>query len=209
MDANILHIHPKGREVSLDFDKEKNIANFRFPLLNKDDFFIVKFLINGAPVKSDYEFSITADDLPPNLTIQRLSYRQISVDNKKERKEHKFEKSEFLVGIVLVLIAVAITMLSYFSKYSVMPQINIKIFSWLNVFSILYIASLIGYIVAVILAIAGVALMVGAFIGNFEFPRRKKFVLPKELTSTALGLEFLLDEDRYKTASKAIDNSLD
>ena len=84
MDANILYVHPDGRKVKLNLEKPNNKIEFIFPLLNKDDFFIAKFLINGAPKKSDYQFSITADDLPPILDIERLSYTQIARDEKRK-----------------------------------------------------------------------------------------------------------------------------
>ncbi len=69
MNAALLHISPEGRDVSLNVDKETNTIKFLFDLLNKDEFFVVKLLLNGKADIEDFKFSITVDDLPPTLGV--------------------------------------------------------------------------------------------------------------------------------------------
>jgi len=202
MDAKILYIHPKGREVTLILDKTNNTVNFNFPLLNKDDFFIVKFLINGSPKKSDYGFSITADDFPPNLSIQRLSYRQITSDKKDKEGKRKIEFRIIPVGLAFLFFSACIMFSSYFSTF---PHVTSEGFEWVNNIPIEIIANVVGYITGLLLSVIGIGFILSAF-GEIEFPKKKKFVLPKELTSTGIGLDFLFDENITSSAKKAIED---
>jgi len=46
LDSSILHISPEGRDVDINIDDTKRVVCINFQLLNKDEFFIIKLLIN-------------------------------------------------------------------------------------------------------------------------------------------------------------------
>jgi len=77
--------------------------------------------------------------------------------------------------------------------------------SWLNIIPFTTIASWVGYLITAAFGFIGIALIRGAF-GEFEFPKRKKFVLPKEIATGTLGLgpDFFVQEMEYRAAKKAI-----
>ena len=93
LDASILHIHPKGREVSIFVEGSDTI--FEFPLLNSDDFFIAKILLEGEPKDKDFSFSISVDDLPPTLKPRFLPPDLVDTGEKR-----KFEIVLLVVGFL-------------------------------------------------------------------------------------------------------------
>ena len=117
LDANLLHIDPKGREVNIDVANSKKTITFNFPLLNSGDYFITKLLVKGEPPspKIDQEdhslslieylgynlfnFSITTEDLPPSITSQHLPSDYL------ENRFHIFDKSAILIGALFIGIA--------------------------------------------------------------------------------------------------------
>lgn len=207
MDVNLLHVHPAGREISINVDKESNTVEFNYPLLNKDEFFIVKLLVNGAPKKSDYKFSISAEDLPPILNIQRLSYQQIESEEKV--KERVFEYELLLGGICILFFSFCIGLLSYYSRNATVPEIVNGTWSWLNVIPFLTIAQWTGYVLSLILGLISFMLMKGSF-GDFEFPRRKKFVVPRDFTSLSWGHDFMtIEPNKAANKRKEMESGLD
>lgn len=185
MDANILHISPEGREVALNIKESGCSIEFEFPLLNKDEFFIFKLLINGSPKKKDLNFSIVADDLPPMLNIKRLSYNQIENQDKKEGG--RFEVGFFIGGIIFLLIAFFIGILSHYIDPAMFPKVKSESWIWINSIPFVSIASVVGYIITGLVTLIGGMMAFASFAGEFEFPKRKKFTLPKEFASTSYG----------------------
>lgn len=183
MDVNILHIHPHGRDVKANLVKSGKAVKFDFPLLNKDEFFIVKLLVNGNPDRWDYKFNIVADDLPPQLLIKSLSYDQIEHDGPREKRG--FELGPAIGGLVFLFLSLCISLISYYVGGVEIPVIESEVWSWLNFIPFIGIAHWVGYIVAFIFGLIAIFAIIGAFTSSFEFPKRKKFKVPSELASAS------------------------
>jgi len=68
LDVKILHIHPKGREITFDIRPGKNFISYNIPLLNSDEYFVTKLLIKGdVESDKDFIFNVSAEDLPPEI----------------------------------------------------------------------------------------------------------------------------------------------
>ena len=106
LDASILYIHPKGREVSISV-KESN-AIFNFALLNSDEFFIAKILLEGEPKEQDFKFSISVDDLPPTLKQKFLPPELVDTGEKR-----KFDKGTLIAGLVCLVLGSSLASLIY------------------------------------------------------------------------------------------------
>ncbi|MBI1228236.1 MAG: hypothetical protein GC192_23585 [Bacteroidetes bacterium] len=110
--ANLIHVEPEGREIQCTIieNEEKNIIQFNLPLLNSGEYFIVKIVIQDSipmPQKNEdesqkkelFNFSITADDLPPNLRISHLPYSYYE-----QEKEEKYNWTGVWVATISGLI---------------------------------------------------------------------------------------------------------
>ena len=213
MDASLLYIAPEGREVSLAISEPANSIEFDFPLLNKDEFFIFKLLIKGAPERKDLKFSIVADDLPPELEIRRLSYSQIEKEDRSENNE--FELGLLVAGLVVLLLSFFTGILAHYIQADSFPRIESESLAWLNKIPFVAISSIVGYILTGILALLGGMMAVAAIFGDFQFPRSKKFRLPNELAVARYNFR-VLDEttvisqgEAYKTNQPTNDTSAD
>jgi uncharacterized membrane protein YccF (DUF307 family) len=186
MEGSILHISPEGREVEFKILESRSAVEFDFPLLNKDDFFIFKLLVKGTPSKSDLKFSLVADDLPPKLDIQRLSYNQIESDQKLVKSE--FELGMFLTGLGFLLSSFVVLFLAHYVQPEAIPEFQSKSYLWLNSVPIATIATIIGYIVGGLLFLLGILLASISLFENFEFPKKnRKFKVPSDLAMTSHG----------------------
>ncbi len=192
MDANILHISPEGRDVSLNVPESGNSVEFNFPLLNKDEFFIFKLLIKGTPEKKDLKFTIVADDLPPQLNIQRLTYNQIEKDDKSIK--NKFEVGPFLGGLLFLFLALCVGILAHYIQAESFPKLQSESWAWINNIPFILISTTVGYIITGIFALLGAILVIAATFGNFEFSKSKKFLLPKEFATATHGFRIIRDE---------------
>lgn len=186
MEGSILHISPEGRAVDFEILESRTSVEFNFPLMNKDDFFIIKFLVKGTPSKSDLKFSLVADDLPPQLDIRRLSHNQIESDRKSFKQE--FELGMFLTGIAFILSSLVVMFLAHYVPAEAVPPFQSKSYIWLNSIPVVSIATVIGYIVAALLFLLGLILVSISLFENFEFPKQnRKFKLPSELDIVSYG----------------------
>jgi len=209
MDASLLYIAPEGREVSLAISEPAHSIEFNFPLLNKDEFFIFKLLIKGAPARKDLKFSIVADDLPPELKIRRLTYNQIEKEIKGDKSE--FELGLLIAGLVFLVLSFFTGILAHYIQVDSFPRIESENFAWVNSIPFITISSIIGYILTGILALVGGMMAVGAIFGNFEFPKNKKFRLPNELAVGGYGFR-VVDETMdisQRAANKSIQPTAD
>lgn len=209
MDASILYISPKGREVTLATSNPANSIEFNFPLLNKDEFFIFKLLLKGAPERKALKFSIVADDLPPELEIQRLTYNQIEKENRSDNDE--FELGLLVAGLALLAVSFFIGILAHYIQADTFPKIESEGFIWLNNIPFITIASVTGYILTWIFALIGVMMAAGAIFGNFEFPKSKRFRLPNELAVAGYGFRTVEEAVviSNRTANKPIQPTAD
>lgn len=185
MDASILYIYPEGREVSLTVSENGSSVNFDFPLLNKDEFFIVKLLLKGEPKLQELNFSIVADDLPPKLNTKRLDYSQIEREEK--TKGVGFEVGLFSASMVVLFLSICIGMLAHYVSPDSLPTIQSVSFGWINSIPFLSIASFVGYVFLGTFGLIGAMMMFASIFGEFEFPKSKKFKLPKELATASYG----------------------
>jgi len=185
MDANILHVSPDGREVEMQLSDSGNSVQFEFSLLNKDDFFIVKLLINGSPKKSEIVLSIVLDDLPPKLSLKTLDYNQIEKKDKKEKD--KFDVGSFFGGVFILFLALSFGLLAHYFDSSLLPVINSPGWEWINSIPFATIASGVGYIFFGILTLTGTAAVGSSVYGDIEFPMKKKFLVPNEFATASYG----------------------
>lgn len=159
---SIIHIEPEGREIKYNvIETEKsNIIEFNIPLLNAGEYFVFKILTQDVLPKEEndddndediddldaetktYKFTITADDLPPKLTIRELPYSYYE-----HEKLTSYDWMSFWIGLIslIVFIATAGTLYSLKFKsenlYLFNPRnfFNLETFSFYNV-SILLLA---------------------------------------------------------------------
>jgi hypothetical protein len=172
LDASILHIHPKGRDVSIEV-KESDVI-FRFPLLNSKEFFITKILLQGEPKKWDFRFSISVDDLPPTLKPKFLTRDLIDTGEKR-----KFEEGLLVSGFVCLAIGASIAGLIY-AQWPIISSLWKDGFlasfkeNWL-----VLICVAIASIASLFLLVLGPMIAIGAF-KNFSFPKRERFPVPSD-----------------------------
>lgn len=189
MDAAILHTFPEGREVSLTVSESDCAVSFDFALLNKDEFFIFKLLLKGEPNMEELEFSIVADDLPPRLGIRRLGYGQIEREEESERGG--FELGLFGASLAVVFLSFCLALLARYVAPDSLPAIQSTSLSWANSIPFISIASIVGYVLSGFLGLIGSIMMFASVFGEFEFPKSKKFKLPKELATASYGFRYV------------------
>lgn len=186
---NIIHIEPEGRNITFKTieNDDCNIIEFYVPLLNGSDYFVFKILIQDSlpqvkeieseDKKQKFEFLITADDLPPKLTIESLPFSYYE-----EEKNDSYEWAPLLLGIVSLLITTAIfgTILSlkfstkglYLLEFN--EFFNSKTFSIYNVY--ILILTIIGILFSVLMIIGFIT-----SISQLTPDEKPKFKVPKNL----------------------------
>lgn len=179
LDASLLHIHPEGRNVELNVDENKRQVQFLFPLLNKGEFFIVKLLIKGSPNKKDIEFTISVDDLPPKLVVERLPREKIAT--KEEKEEKQFEKGMFITGVIFLLLGVSPIYLTYQTDV-VWFAFDIDSFiTFLTQVTWLHLAKVAAWVTGLFMGIFGIALTISS-LESVEFRKKHKYLIPDGLT---------------------------
>ena len=172
LDASILHIHPEGREVSISVEGSDTI--FKFPLLNSDDFFITKILLEGEPKDKDFSFSISVDDLPPTLKPRFLPHDLVDTGEKR-----KFEIGLLIGGFVCLAIGSSLSGLIYaqWPTISALWKTGLLVTikgNWLILASVCITA-----LPALVLIVIGPMMAIGAFT-NFSFPKKRRFPVPSD-----------------------------
>lgn len=102
LEATILHVEPKGREVTINSSETPNgeaKVEFRFKLLNKSEFFFVKMLINGTLDPDSLSFNIAVDDLPPTIIPKSQPFRT-------PEEEHATGVPAILLGLLPLALAI-------------------------------------------------------------------------------------------------------
>jgi hypothetical protein len=172
LDASLLYVSPSERQIAL--TKEERAVRFTFPLLNRSEFFLVRLLVRGQASPKDLVFSITADDLPPRLSITRMPPDVVSTSEKQ-----KFEWGALIASFVIGLFAIALAGVIYqawsravFSRtgfWSFVPQ-----WSWAIA------AVCVAAIPTVLLVVAAVGIFLASFTGGSFPPKRRLFVVPRD-----------------------------
>jgi len=172
LDASILHIHPKGREVSIFVEGSDTI--FEFPLLNSDDFFIAKILLEGEPKDKDFSFSISVDDLPPTLKPRFLPPDLVDTGEKR-----KFEIVLLVVGFLCLALGSSLASLIY-AQWATISALW-KIGFWITIKDNWLILVSAGFtaLPALLLIVIGPMMAIGSFT-NFSFPKKRRFPVPSD-----------------------------
>jgi hypothetical protein len=117
LDAVVLDVHPEERVVTTKTREATNgsttvpVIDFDFKLLNKGEYFRVKLLTDGLFNIEELKFYITADDLPPLITLKRPPSPLIP-DFKEQNTMFNTRiapaKIRFITGFVGILMAIII-----------------------------------------------------------------------------------------------------
>lgn len=191
--ANLIHIQPEGRKIDCRTDEEENSNNIiiDIPLLNKGEFFVLKLLYQDYEQEeaeeeqtekkqekaSKYQFSITADDLPPNLEIQRLPFSYYEGE-----KNKTYDWFGFWIAVIFGVLSTSIfgVLYSFNTSSNNKYLLNFEVFfnsSTFNVYNIFILLLAIIGLFTFILAI------IGAIIAISDITPDKKpiFTVPLEL----------------------------
>lgn len=179
LDVSLLHVHPEGREVVLNVDEDKHSVEFVFPLLNSKEFFIAKLLIKGCPKRDEFSFSISVDDLPPTLEVERLPGDKIVTAKSKENR--KFDKGEFIAGVVFLLLGAAPVFLT-FQIDTPWPALSMdNISASLGQITWSHIAKILTWPTGISMGLIGVGLTMSSF-QSIEFGKKHKYLVPDGLS---------------------------
>ena len=111
LDVKILHIHPKGREITFNIRPGKNFISYNIPLLNSGEYFVTKLLIKGdVESDKDFIFKVSAEDLPPEI----LSAKPLILP-----KKGKVETIITMVIMVIIFTSIIIS-LSFLKKFGLL-----------------------------------------------------------------------------------------
>lgn len=172
LDAALLHTNPEERQITL--VPAEHLLSFNFPLLNRDEFFVVRLLVRGRVAAEKLRFTLTADDLPPVLTPIWTPPDLVKSDEKRS-----FEYPLLIGSAFVGAIGWAIAWLVYHT-WTILPHTREGFWSFVPDQFVGFLASVFAAVPAIILIVAAVLMFFGAF-GDFSFPPRKRFVVPKDI----------------------------
>jgi hypothetical protein len=200
LDANIIHIEPNGRNVILEIiqnDGEFEVE-FNFPLLNSGEYFVAKLLVRGnaprlkrnkeeikAGLKSInffelrpynlFSFTITADDLPPEIKSERLP-------NYYSENAYDFvDKSSYWGGAIVGSLAFILGYLLFSLKWLKPDLFFLPIDNFFSSFSFLKFCIIICWLIVLVLVITAIAIPASE-IGGTTSKKKTKFKIPRKLS---------------------------
>lgn len=187
LSADIIHIEPEGREIECEINEIENNIHFKIPLLNGNEFFVLKLLIQDNLVTNSeiesideneiFQFTITAADLPPKLVISDLPYSSSEEINNK-----KYNKAPIKAAVFTGIISIVFTSVLYAYKFqepslyifSIKDFFNMHTFNFFNVCIIL-----LGLLDFIFLLLTGLGIILAIL--ELKPSKKSKIVLPKEL----------------------------
>lgn len=172
LDAALVHVTPKEREIRLTTTERS--LQIDFPLLNRDEFFVLRLLVRGRFKSEDLTFQITADDLPPALKPSWSAPDLIKSDEKRS-----FEYSALIASAAFGVTGWACALLVYNTWVS-LPQSSEGFLATLLHPSNVAAAALVACIPTLVFIVVAVMLFFGSFT-DFSFPPRRRFVVPKDV----------------------------
>jgi hypothetical protein len=172
LDASILHVSPKGREVKI--NQTETCVSFEFPLLNAGEFFITKLLLQGRASRKDFTFRITVDDLPPTVSPVPLPYDLVETGKKRQ-----FEYGLLWAGLIFLLLGASFAGLIFAHWPSLQECWTKGLIASFRQNWVLLLSSVIAVIPTILLFVVGPMLIVGAFT-DFKFPKRRRFRVPED-----------------------------
>lgn len=171
LEASTLHIHPAGREVHVTAT-ESNVV-YTFPLLNSGEFFITKLLLSGEAESKDFQFTISAEDLPPVLEPQLFRPDLIEAD-----APRSFQWAALAFGILLILVGAGVARLVYEIVPLWRDAIENDFLSVLRQNRWIMISSLLAIVPTLMLLIVGTILLFEELFSSIRFRRRRRFRIP-------------------------------
>lgn len=182
LDATLLHVSPEERKVGIQISQDRRQIFYDFPLLNSDEFFITKILLNGSAQDADFRFHITVDELPPVLIAESLPSDAIGTSEKRE-----FEPIPFFIGAFFTIFGLALAVIVY-EELKLLPSIHD--FTFLQYFKALGIrgfGAILSVLTSFFVLFIGVMATVAAFTSGSFPPPRKRFIVPdkKQLLRTS------------------------
>lgn len=186
LDASLLHVSPSGRRVSTSVSEDGRQITIDFPLLNGGEFFIVKLLLDGRPRPEEFQFTIAAEDLPPDLAPSYLPPDAIGTVEKK-----RFQWGPLVAGVVLFFVGscVAATIifgLSAFPNFDLSNPVRFVLdmtpANW---------ALLVCVVPAIIFLLLGALIASSAFSDGSFPPPRVRFLVPGDNRMLRAGRPFM------------------
>ncbi|MCK4825794.1 hypothetical protein KA005_59145 [bacterium] len=201
MNVVLLHISPEGRVVTLDVDKKTNTVKFLFDLLNKDEFFVFKLLLNGKADIKEFKFTITVDDLPPVLKTKSLPYDLVEIED--ADKSSDIEWGLLLAGLVFIILGVPVGYLALDVSATLPDFADKSVFSYISEVPLIWIAKWPTVIVGILILLVGNGMMIGSVSGASLFNKKKKLILPKGIirSGSFLFREFRLEAKMNREAA--------
>jgi hypothetical protein len=200
LDAAIAHVWPEGRSVSAMVTGETDLTDqglptravLDFELLNPGDYFALKLLVDGRLRPREVELRLTADNLPPIIRPQPGAPASESTS--------WFEGGLFLATLAVLSVAASIGIVLYLLADYRPQQFPFT--------SGPFEPNILGLIATVVLAVVGVLvtiiglMMLGASVFGGNFPPRRRFAMPAQVTATAMysGHMFMLEMGDGRTA---------
>ncbi len=186
LDANILHVKPIGRKIHLEISEDKKEIRHVFPVLNSNEFFITKLLLNGTPKEKDFSFSIISDYLPPTLKPIRLPHDSLWSSTKKI-----FSFFPLSFGLIVIFFGLAIAMLIYDSLPSLPSWNKLGPLGFFTNLGLSGWAVFVCVVPLVALLLLGIISVAASFTGGHFPPPKKKFIVPndEQLIKTSIKIE--------------------
>jgi hypothetical protein len=180
LDASIVHRQPSELQATLQTIPEPSGGSevrLTFPLLNSQEYFVVKLLLSGLVKPGDLSFHLLSEDLPRTLRVGYLPPTAF------EDAPYKFEWSLAIIACVVLFIP---SWLCYSLYYLWTTKPTLFPYPWatynFTFESLLLVAP--AFILATIFAMAGLAMLGAAiFGGEFPPPKGPRFPLPKNVRS--------------------------
>ena len=194
LDYSILYRHPSELELTttkeITGESNQEAVNISFPLLNKDNFFLIKFLIKGTIEPKDLKCKILVDDLPPTLDVDWLPRSATT------RETSNVDWSALFIGVSLLAIAACMVYLFYLlwnNQPSLFPYPwSTYEFSILN--SIVFLMLAVGLLILIFI---GIVFATGIAFEDLFSSSRHRFQLPDEL-QPPFPLSYLGPEDELE-----------
>ena len=190
-----------ARVVALDVDKKTNTVKFLFDLLNKDEFFVFKLLLNGKADIKEFKFTITVDDLPPVLKTKSLPYDLVEIED--ADKSSDIEWGLLLAGLVFIILGAPVGYLALDVSATLPDFADKSVFSYISEVPLIWIAKWPTFIVGILILVVGIGMMIGSVSGASLFNKKKKLILPKGIirSRSFLFREFRLEAKMNREAA--------
>ncbi|KAA3596994.1 MAG: hypothetical protein DWQ06_14505 [Calditrichaeota bacterium] len=180
MNAALIYVSPKGREVVLEVDKKINKIKFLFNLLNKREFFVVKLLLNGKANIDDFKFKITVDDLPPELEAEYLPNDLI--EGETSFQEPLVNWGLISGGFIFLLLGFSVGLLALEIPVE-LPNyvVSQPLIAYVSEIPLVWFAQWPCFILSILGILAGIIQMISGISVEETFKKKEKLKLPMDI----------------------------